>query len=150
MTSMPPRVARVVAEEAFGEQLRSWIAKSTLTFSRAAEGLGLRRDDLYDVMDGRAHARAAWLQLVPEVERLWLEARAAAHGLELCDATREERSCSLAEIVDALSSTMVCAASGEADGVVTRDEAQAEMEQWRRVAFMMRLRRARLRALGAR
>ena len=72
-----PRVMRVEAEEAFGEALQALIAKSGLKVTAVAERMGLDRADLYEYFAGRKHFRAAWLALVPEIERLWLAERAA-------------------------------------------------------------------------
>ena len=149
--TVPPRVARVSCEEAFGERLRDWITQSKVPFVEVARALGIQRSDLYEVMDGDKHAHAAWMEcLPPAVERLFLAERAHEHGLELRDVSPPEKEATLTDIVFTLSGAMVAAAAGEADGVVTQAEAQAEFDQWWLVETMMKARKARLRAAGAR
>ncbi len=120
------KASRVEAEEAFGETLRAYIAKSGAKFVDVARGLGIQRVDLYEVMDSAKHMRAAWLPLLPPaVERLYLADRAAHHGMELKPVATGEASFSDAAPV-ILATLATCAAS-EADGRLEVDECIADL-----------------------
>lgn len=146
--TVPPersrRVVRVEAEEAFGERLQRLISKAGLRVTAVAERMGLDRTDLYEHFAGRKHVRAAWLELVPEVERLYLAERAAAHGCEVRVVSSSARH-SLTHVVRELSDVMSAAATGEADGFISVDEALREQSEWADVEQVMEARREYLR-----
>lgn len=144
MTSKSARVLRVEAEETFGERLQALIAKSGLKVTAVAERMGLDRTDLYEYFAGRKHVRAAWLELVPEVERLYLAERAAAHGCEVRVVSSSAKH-SLMHVVRELSDVMSAASTHEADGFISVDEAVRELAEWADVEGVMEARREHLR-----
>jgi hypothetical protein len=140
-----PRVERVAAEDAWGERLRAWVARSGAKSTDVARGLGLKREDLYEVYDGVRHMRAAWLELLPPaVERLFLEERARAHGLELRQ-DEPRGSCTTADIVRELAEVMTVASQSDADGYIDVEEAEREEREWADLERVMTARRAQLR-----
>lgn len=144
-SEITPRVARVIAEEAFGENLRRWIAASGCKVTDVAALAGVKREDLYEAMDGTIHARAAWLALFPPpVELLYLAERAAAHGreLRLVDADGPRTA---ADVVRELAQAMTAASSAEADGWIDVDEAHRELAEWADVERLLHARRELLR-----
>lgn len=121
------RTARVAAEDAFGELLRSYIIRGEARFVDVARGLGMRRNDLYEVLDGAKHCRAAWLPLLPSnVEILYLRERAAAHKLELRATSRTEET--FGECVAAFGACLTACGMSEADGHVSADEAKRDLD----------------------
>lgn len=144
-----PREARVRAEEQFGEYLRELIARAGVKFTDAARLLGVRREDLYEILDGSKHARAAWLALLPPaVELLYLEERAAHHGRELRLVEGEDSAPhTLHAVVLALGDTLRAAAEGESDGSLSPDEIARELACWE---ALDRVRCARAPARGRR
>ncbi len=140
-----PRVERVAAEDAWGERLRAWVARSGAKSTDVARCLGLKREDLYEVYDGVRHMRAAWLELLPPVvERLFLEERARAHGLELRqDEPQGPRAA--ADVVRELAEVMTIASQSDADGYIDVEEAEREEREWADVERVMGARRAQLR-----
>lgn len=140
-----PRLARVAAEESWGERLRAWVATSSAQHVDVARVLGIRREDLYEVYDGLRHMRAAWLELLPPVvERLFLEERARAHGLELRHVD-EHAPRAAADVVRELAEVMTVASMSEADGYIDVQEAERELAEWDDVDRVMSARRAKLR-----
>jgi hypothetical protein len=120
------KALRVASEERFGETLRAYIARSGAKFVDVATGLGIQRADLYEVMDGAKHFRAAWLERLPAaVERLHLADRAAAHGMELVPVASGETS--FADAAPLILATLSQCAQSEADGKLEVDECLADL-----------------------
>ena len=149
MSSVPEqthRSARVGVEDAFGERLRALVARAGARPVDVARFLGVRREDLYEVFDGLKHARAAWLELLPPaVERLYLEERAAVHGLELREVADRSSPRDLGVIARELGDVLTAAAIAESDGHISVEEAERELAEWGDVDRVMSARRAQLR-----
>lgn len=140
------RALRVSIEDAFGGRLRAWVARADAKPADVARLLGLRREDLYETFDAVRHFRAAWIELLPPaVERLYLEERAAAHGLELRQVADASHPRALPDVVRELSEVMTTAAVAEADGHISVEEAERELREWTDVDRVMGARVARLR-----
>lgn len=116
------REAKVRAEDAFGERLRGWITAGGAKFVDVARGMGIRRTDLYDALDGRKHVRAAWLDLLPPaVEIEYLRERAAHHGMELRAVA--ETDAPFSEVLMQVGAMITACGQTESDGLVEVDEA---------------------------
>lgn len=141
-----PRLARVATEDGFGARVRGWISASGARFVDVAASLGMRREDLYEVMDGAKHARAAWLELLPPaVEILYLRERAAHHALDLrpvADASSPHAR--MHAVVSELSDVVRCAATSEADGFVSVEEATDELREIEEAERALSARKAHL------
>jgi hypothetical protein len=144
-----PRVVRVAAEDAFGEQLRSMIASAGAKVTDVARVMGMRREDLYEIFDGQKHMRAAWLSLLPPaVECLYLAARAAHHGMELRPVGDEDaHPRSLHDVITELSDVQRAACEGERDGELSVADIERELAEWRDVDNVMSSRVAHLKRL---
>lgn len=142
-----PRVARVAEEDAFGSLLRELIAKTGVKFVDVARHLAIRREDLYEVMDGSKHMRAAWLALLPPVvEIAYLQSRAAHHGYELAPVgDADSVHGRMHSVVAELSDVVRCAAVSEADGHLSLDEATEELRQIEEAERALSSRKALLR-----
>jgi len=122
---------RKEVEQGFGERLRSWIGSTKLvTVERA---LGLKGNDLYDVLTSAKHARAAWLELLPPaVELAYLAERAAAHALRLAPVATEEST--MGDIIAHVGHVLTLCAQSEQDGWVSPEEATADLKALRALA----------------
>lgn len=140
------RALRVSIEDAFGDRLRAFVARADAKPADVARLLGLRREDLYETFDAIKHFRAAWLELLPPaVERLYLEERAAVHGLELREVADRSSPRDLGVIARELGDVLTAAAIAESDGHISVEEAERELAEWGDVDRVMSARRAQLR-----
>lgn len=148
--SLSPKAARVQSEETFGARLRGWIAKADVSFTAAADAVGIRRTELYECMDGERTYKAAWLRLLPvAVQRVICADWADSLGYELrpvasLDATHDDAATATTAIHEALDAIRA-ATTTQADGQIERMEAIAELREWDELEAAAAVRRARLR-----
>lgn len=145
--SLVPEAARKQAERTFGARLQAFIAKAGVSVVDVARVVGTKRETFYKLFDDRRSMPASWLELLPPVvERLYLEERAAHHGLELTPVpSGSEAAVALHDLVGELSDVMRAAADAERDDHISVEEAQIEHDQWDDVLRIAPVRRAWLR-----
>ncbi|AKF08862.1 hypothetical protein [Sandaracinus amylolyticus] len=158
--SLVPEAARKQAEITIGERIEALVHRSGTRVVDVARALGLRDNKLYAAFRGTEHFRLAWLELLPAtVERLFIEERAAAHGLELRPVADEDaHPRSLHDVVVELGDVQRAASEGERDGHLSVDDIERELREWddvervraSRVAHLRRLLAERGGAVGSR
>ena len=120
-------IRKALAEGTVGERVRACITSSGLSMVAAAEALCMPRSKLYEVLDSQRKPGLTLVECAPELEKLWIAARAEALGMSV--ASRESSGeHSLMYIVRTFSAVMSASASSEADGHITPDEADVEMK----------------------
>lgn len=148
--SLVPKALRKQVEATFGKRVQTWIARAGASVTDVAKLAGTRREEFYEVFEGKLHMRAAWLELLPPaVEQLFLAERAAHHGLELRPVTAAAETVHLHQMIGELTDVLRVAADAEADGHITVEEAQAELAAWEDVERIGAVRRNQLRRVVA-
>lgn len=152
--SRSPKGARGDAEDAFGERLRSWIVRSGAKFTDVARCLGIRRERLYDVMDGNRPFNGAWFDLLPPaVLRVAIAEMAGERlGEDLTPrAANDEQSDGrlLSDLVRELGEVASCAAESQADGYLGVEDCERELAEIEDAERVLAARKARLREVLA-
>ncbi len=148
--STTPRAARAQAEDTFGERLRAWIVRSGATFADVARALGIRRERLYDVMDGHRPFSGAWLPLLPPaVLRVALEDLAAPIGERLApvaelDLEQHDDRRQLAELIHEATDVIRVGSEGQADGHLSVEDCDRELAEIEQLERVLAERKARL------
>ena len=149
-SSMTPRAARAQAEDTFGERLRGWIARSGAAFSDVGRVIGVPRNRLYETLDGDRPFHAAWVELLPPaVLRLLLEELAAGIGERLVpvgelDLDGHDDHQQLAELIHEATDVIRVGANGQADGYLSVEDCDLELEEITDLEAVLARRRARL------
>lgn len=147
--SLSPKAARVQSEETFGARLRGWIAKADVSFTAAADAVGIRRTELYECMDGERTYKAAWLRLLPvAVQRVICAEWADSLGYELrlapiLDESHDDDRAATALIHEALDAIRAVTTT-QADKSIERMEAVDERKELLELQDAISLRVARL------
>lgn len=148
--STTPRAARTQSEDTFGTRLRGWIVRSGATFTDVARMLAIRRERLYDILEGHRPFNGAWLPLLPPaVLRVALEDLAGGIGEQLsprpelnCDRQDDRRQ--LADLVREAGDVLRVAAESQADGYLAVNECDEELREIQQLERVLAARKARL------
>lgn len=117
---------RKAVEGGFGERVRSLI-NGRVSFVDAAKAIGIKRTQLYKVLDGKKPMPAAWLELLPAAAELaHLADRARAHGVRLMPIVTSETT--LFEVFQHVGGMLSACAESEKDGLVEPWEADRDLK----------------------
>lgn len=127
-TRLVPRAARVQAEETFGERIHDWVVRAGAKVQHVADALGMHREELYPVFDGRRQWKGAWTERLPDaVLRHAAEYYADLCGLDLrprTDVEKDRDACATTSSVVHEACDLICrVTSALADQRIDRLEA---------------------------